>query len=57
MKHSGPFAPAGRGACSNPTNRFSAFRYEEVADGWEWEEPAATQATEVRFERARSAIN
>nr|WP_073625946.1 PA0069 family radical SAM protein [Pseudoxanthobacter soli] len=46
----------GRGAGLNPEGRFEAERREIVDDGWQSLDEAAPVRTEVREERARSAI-
>ncbi len=47
----------GRGAASNAAGRFEARAREAVDDGWEQEEAGQVVRTEVRRERARSAIS
>ena len=47
--------PRGRGTACNPDNRFAATRREAVDDGWAQDVPPL-QATEVRFEHARTVI-
>jgi DNA repair photolyase len=46
----------GRGALSNPANRFSATRVTDVEDGWSLQEVPDSIATQVRPERARTII-
>ncbi len=46
----------GRGALSNPDNRFAATRVAAVDDGWSAQEVPDSIATHVRPERARSII-
>jgi DNA repair photolyase len=46
----------GRGALSNPANRFSATRVADVEDGWSLQEVPDSIATQVRPERARTII-
>jgi DNA repair photolyase len=46
----------GRGALSNPANRFAATRVAEVDDGWSVQEVPDSIATHVRPERARTII-
>jgi DNA repair photolyase len=46
----------GRGALSNPANRFAATRVADVADGWSLQEMPDSIATQVRPERARTLI-
>lgn len=46
----------GRGALSNPPNRFAATRIAEVEDGWSLQEVPESVATHVRPERARTII-
>ncbi|WP_420824378.1 PA0069 family radical SAM protein [Stutzerimonas kirkiae] len=48
--------PRGRGTACNPGNRFAATHSEAFDDGWQQEVPTC-QATEVRFEQARSVIS
>jgi DNA repair photolyase len=47
----------GRGALSNPDGRFRELTTETVDDGWFVEETAASVATSVEPDRARSVIN
>lgn len=47
----------GRGALSNPPDRFARTRTEAIDDGWFVEEPAASLPTTVQPDRARSIIN
>jgi DNA repair photolyase len=47
----------GRGAISNPDGRFRELTTEAIDDGWFVEEPAASVATSVEPDRARSIIN
>jgi DNA repair photolyase len=49
------FPERGRGTASNPHNRFAPTRNEAFDDGWSQEVPVS-QATEVRFERAKTVI-
>ena len=46
----------GRGALSNPPNRFAATRVVAVEDGWSAQEVPDSMATHVRPERARTII-
>jgi DNA repair photolyase len=46
----------GRGALSNPANRFAATQVTAVADGWSAPEVPDSIATQVRPERARTLI-
>lgn len=46
----------GRGALSNPDNRFGQYRYESFVDGWWQDEVAPTRATEVVEENVRTII-
>jgi DNA repair photolyase len=46
----------GRGALSNPPNRFAATRVTDVDDGWSLQEVPDSIATQVRPERARTII-
>ncbi len=46
----------GRGALSNPHNRFAATRVTDVDDGWSPQEVPDSIATQVRPERARTII-
>ena len=46
----------GRGALSNPANRFAATRVAAVEDGWSLQEVPDSIATQVRPERARTLI-
>jgi DNA repair photolyase len=46
----------GRGALSNPANRFAATRVNEVDDGWSAQEVPDSIATHVRPELARTII-
>jgi DNA repair photolyase len=46
----------GRGALSNPPNRFAATRVADVEDGWSLQEVPESVATHVRPERARTLI-
>jgi DNA repair photolyase len=46
----------GRGALSNPANRFGATSVTDVDDGWSPQEVPDSIATEVRPERARTII-
>src|SRR5512139_2032621 len=46
----------GRGALSNPANRYAGKRAESVDDGWHREEPPESIATEVRPDATRSII-
>ncbi|WP_373416346.1 PA0069 family radical SAM protein [Pseudomonas sp. ABC1] len=48
--------PRGRGTACNPSNRFAPTHGERFDDGWQQDVPAC-QATEVRFEQARSVIS
>lgn len=61
MQKSGPL-PQGlraraRGAASNSAGRFERFGTEAADDGWDIPEDPRLLRTEVRLERARSAIN
>jgi DNA repair photolyase len=47
----------GRGALSNPPNRFAATRVSDVEDGWSPQEVPDSIATQVRPERARTIIS
>ena len=47
----------GRGAASNAAGRFESTDREAVDDGWDLPEEARTIRTEVRQERARSALS
>lgn len=47
----------GRGAASNDAGRYEAFSREAVDDGWDIPEDDRTLRTEVRHERARSALS
>jgi DNA repair photolyase len=47
----------GRGASSNVAGRFEATSREAADDGWDLEEEARVVRTEVRHERARSALS
>lgn len=49
------FPERGRGTASNPHNRFAPTRSETFDDGWLQEVPAS-QATEIRFETAKTVI-
>ncbi len=46
----------GRGALSNPANRFAATKVAAVEDGWSPQEVPDSIATQVRPERARTLI-
>ena len=46
----------GRGALSNPANRFAATQVADVEDGWSPQEVPDSIATQVRPERARTII-
>jgi DNA repair photolyase len=46
----------GRGAASNAAGRFEATRREAADDGWDLAEETRVVRTEIRHERARSAI-
>ncbi|HEY6458166.1 MAG TPA: PA0069 family radical SAM protein [Steroidobacteraceae bacterium] len=46
----------GRGALSNPANRFAAAQVDEVDDGWALQEVPDSIATQIRAERARTII-
>ena len=48
--------PRGRGTASNPHNRFAPTRSEHEDDGWYQEETPLSRATEVRKEKAKTAI-
>jgi len=50
-----PLPPRGRGTASNPPNRFAPTLSVAEDDGW-YQEVPVTQATEVRFETAKSII-
>ena len=47
----------GRGAASNVAGRFEGTTREAVEDGWDLPEEARVVRTEVRTERARSALS
>ena len=47
----------GRGALSNPPNRFAATQVADVDDGWSAQEVPDSIATHVRAERARTIIS
>jgi DNA repair photolyase len=47
----------GRGALSNPPNRFAATQVTDVDDGWSTQEVPDSIATHVRPERARTIIS
>jgi DNA repair photolyase len=47
----------GRGAASNPDNRFDRFHAEAVDDGWERDEDLPVLRTEVRNEMVRKVIS
>jgi DNA repair photolyase len=51
-----PSAFKGRGALSNPVNRFHATHHEHVDDGWHQEAPPESIATELRVDTSRSVI-
>lgn len=46
----------GRGALTNPANRFASARSERVDDGWHQDELPETIATEIRADASRSII-
>ena len=46
----------GRGALSNPANRFAAAHSERVDDGWHQDELPESIATEIRIDASRSII-
>jgi DNA repair photolyase len=46
----------GRGALSNPANRFAAAHSERVDDGWHQDELPESVATEIRIDASRSII-
>ncbi len=46
----------GRGALSNPANRFSAAHSQRVDDGWHQDELPQSVATEIRIDASRSII-
>ncbi|MEO8307799.1 MAG: PA0069 family radical SAM protein [Pseudomonadota bacterium] len=46
----------GRGALSNPSNRFSSAHSEHVDDGWHQDELPESIATEIRVDASRSII-
>jgi DNA repair photolyase len=46
----------GRGALSNPSNRFAAAHSERVDDGWHQDELPESIATEIRVDASRSII-
>lgn len=46
----------GRGAASNPHNRYAPTRSEQEDDGWYQDETPQSRATEVRKEKAKTAI-
>ncbi|WP_028695819.1 PA0069 family radical SAM protein [Pseudomonas cremoricolorata] len=50
-----PSVIRGRGTANNPHNRFAATRSVAEDDGW-YQEVPPTQATEVRFEQAKTII-
>ncbi len=49
--------PRGRGAASNPHNRFAPTRSQTEDDGWFQDETPPCRATEVRVERAKTVIS
>ena len=51
-----PIPPRGRGAASNPHNRFAPTRSQAEDDGWFQAETPPCRATEVRAERAKTVI-
>lgn len=51
-----PSGYKGRGALSNPVNRFDRQHAEAVDDGWHQEEAADSIATEVRVDSSRTVI-
>jgi len=48
--------PRGRGTASNPHNRYAPTRSEQEDDGWYQDETPPSRATEVRKEKAKTAI-
>ena len=48
---------AGRGAASNPDNRFAPTRQQAEDDGWYQEQTPESQTTSVRHERAKTVIS
>ena len=48
--------PRGRGTASNPHNRYAPTRSQQEDDGWYQDETPPSRATEVRKERAKTAI-
>lgn len=48
--------PRGRGTASNPHNRYAPTRSEQEDDGWYQDETPMSRATEVRKEKAKTAI-
>lgn len=51
-----PGVPRGRGAVSNPVNRFETLDREAVDDGWDFDDDLPPLRTEVTLERPRSVI-
>ncbi len=56
MQNSRPDPPPGRGAVSNPDNRYAAHQREAFDDGWPAEGPDAPARTQVGIDSSRTVL-